>query len=195
MEAAIARGQGRSTTGAALQNVTLEAIMPPQIAIIIEAETDNPKRTLGELRNQVTRHGGAVTPTNYLFQKRGRLSFEKDERNLGVDEVLDEAIEAGAEDVEADEDGSIVVWTEPNKTTAAAEALLKSLNLKVESSDIMWDANEDTKVAMESPERAKTFSDFIDGVRDNPSVQGFYANLAQGTLNEDVWEELQGRID
>jgi transcriptional/translational regulatory protein YebC/TACO1 len=195
MESAIARGQGRSSTGSALENVMIEAIMPPTVAMIIEAETDNAKRTLGELRLLVSRHGGAVTPTNYLFQKKGRVSFEKDERNLGVDEVLDDAIEAGAEDVEADEDGSIVVWTEPNKTTAAAEALQKSLNLKVESSDIIWDANEDTKVPVDSADRAKTLSEFIDAVRDNPNVQGLYANVAQGNLSDEVWEDLQGRLD
>jgi len=195
MESAIARGQGRSSTGTALENVTIEAIMPPTIAVIIEAETDNSKRTLGELRLLVSRHGGAVTPTNYLFQKKGRVSFEKDERNLGVDEVLDEAIEAGAEDVEADEDGSIVVWTEPNRTTSAAEALQKSMNLRVESSDIIWDANEDTRIPMDSEDEAKALSEFIDLVRDNPSVQGLYANIAKGNLSDQVWEDLQGRLD
>ncbi|TVY16252.1 putative transcriptional regulatory protein [Lachnellula arida] len=195
MENAIARGQGRSQTGAALQNVTLEVIMPPTIALIIEAETDNAKRTLGDLRSLVSRNGGTVTPTNYLFQKKGRVAFEKDERNLSVDDVLEDAIEAGVEDVEADEDGGIVVWTEPNKTAAAAEALQKSLNLKVESSDIIWQANEDTKVPMEDVDKAKTFAEFIDAVRDNPSVQGLYANVAQGSLSDEVWEDLQNRVD
>lgn len=195
MENAIARGQGRSQTGAALQNVTLEVIMPPTIALIIEAETDNAKRTLGDLRSLVSRNGGTVTPTNYLFQKKGRIAFEKDERNLGVDDVLEDAIEAGADDVEADEDGGIVVWTEPNKTTAAAEALHKSLNLKVESSDIIWHANEDTKVPMEDVDKAKAFAEFIDVVRDNPNVQGLYANVSQGSLSDEVWEELQSRVD
>ena len=195
MDNAIARGQGRSTTGAALQNLTLEVIMPPTIALIIEAETDNAKRTLSELRLLVTKNGGTVTPTNYLFQKKGRVAFEKDERNLGVDEVLDDAIEAGAEDVEADEDGGIVVWTEPNKTSATAEALQKSLNLKVESSDIIWHANEDTKVPMEDMGRAKTLAEFIDLVRDQPSVQGLYSNVAQGSLSDEVWEDLQSRLD
>ncbi|RAL60822.1 hypothetical protein DID88_010147 [Monilinia fructigena] len=60
METAIARGQGKSTTGAALQKATLEY-----------------------------------------------------EKNLGIDDVMDEAIEAGAEDLEVDDDGNIIVWTEP----------------------------------------------------------------------------------
>jgi transcriptional/translational regulatory protein YebC/TACO1 len=195
LEAAIARGQGKSTSGAALENVTLEVIMPPTVAMIIETETDNKMRTIMDLRLLVKNHGGSVTPTSYLFQKKGRIAFEKDERNLGVDEVLDEAIEAGAEDVESDEDGTIVVWVEPNKTMSAAEALQKSLNLKVESSDILWDPNEDTKVPLESEAAVKALSEFLDAVQENPQVQGVYANAAQGSLADDVWEDLQGRLD
>jgi transcriptional/translational regulatory protein YebC/TACO1 len=182
MEAAIARGQGKSATGAILENVTLEVIMPSTVAMIIESETDNKARTMMDLRHLIKQHGGSVTPTNYLFQKKGRIAFEKDERNLGVDEVLDEAIEAGAEDVEADEDGTIIVWTEPNKTMSAADALQKSLNLKVESSDIIWDP-------------AKELSAFVQALQDNPNVQGVYANAAQGSLADDVWEDLQEKLD
>ena len=195
MEAAIARGQGKSATGAILENVTLEVIMPSTVAMIIESETDNKARTMMDLRHLIKQHGGSVTPTNYLFQKKGRIAFEKDERNLGVDEVLDEAIEAGAEDVEADEDGTIIVWTEPNKTMSAADALQKSLNLKVESSDIIWGPNEDTQVPLESEDTAKELSAFVQALQDNPNVQGVYANAAQGSLADDVWEDLQEKLD
>jgi transcriptional/translational regulatory protein YebC/TACO1 len=197
MEAAIARGQGKSTSGAALENITLEVIMPPMVAMIIEAETDNRARTMADLRFLIKTHGGTVTPTSYLFQKKGRVAFEKDERNLGVDDVLDEAIEAGAEDVETGEDGSVVIWTEPSQTLAAAEALQKSLNLKVESSDIVWNANVDTKVPLESidVDALKKLSECLDALQDNSNVQGVYANAAQGSLSDDVWEELQGKLD
>lgn len=195
MEAAIARGQGKSATGAALESLTLEVIMPPTVAMVIDAETDNKNRTLMELRILVKNHRGTVTPTAYLFQRKGRLQFEKDERNLGVDEVLDEAIEAGAEDVETDEDGNIVVWTQPNNVTAAAKALQMSLGLKVESSDIIWDANEDTKVALESESSAKMLAEFVTAVQDNSNVQGVYSNAIQGTLPDELWEDFASRLD
>jgi transcriptional/translational regulatory protein YebC/TACO1 len=195
MEAAIARGQGRSASGAALENLTLEVIMPPTVAMVIDAETDNKNRTLMELRMLVKSHGGTVTPTSYLFQRKGRLQLEKDERNLGVDEVLDEAIEAGAEDVEADEDGNIVVWTEPNKVTAAAQALQTSLGLNVVSSDIIWDANEDTKVPLEHGSSAKALSEFVAAVQENSNVHGVYANVVQGNVPDEVWEDLQDKLD
>ncbi|RFU32205.1 hypothetical protein B7463_g4128, partial [Scytalidium lignicola] len=194
MEAAIARGQGRSTSGAALENLTLEVIMPSQVAMVIDIETDNRARSLMELRYLVKSHGGTVSPTSYLFTKKGRVSFEKDERNLGVDEVLDEAIEAGAEDVETDEDGNVVVWTEPQATTSAAQALMKSLDLKVQSSEIIWDANEDTKVKLDSTEAVKALSEFVDALQENTSVEGVYANVAQGGIEDEAWEELQSKL-
>lgn len=193
MAAAIARGQGKSITGGTLEYITLEAITPSQIAMIIEAETDRSKRTLEDLRYIVKKGGGAATPTTYLFQKKGRVVFEVDE-SLGVDDVLDEAIEAGAEDVETDEDGSIVVWTEPNKTTSAGQSLEKSLGLKVESSQILWDSNEDTRVSLDT-ETARPFLDLVDQIRNEQSVQAVFANVAQGSLTEEEWDEVESKLD
>jgi transcriptional/translational regulatory protein YebC/TACO1 len=195
MEAAVARGQGISTTGAALENLTLEAIMPPSIALVVEVETDNRKRTLADLRFLVKSNGGTVTPTSYLFTKRGVVVFEKDERGLGVDEVLDDAIEAGAEDVETDDDGNIIVWTDPSGTTGAAEALKKSHDLKVKSSEIIWAPNEDTLAPFDSQEAYQALVSLVDALQDNPNVQGVYANVAQGVIEEGAWVELQGKID
>jgi transcriptional/translational regulatory protein YebC/TACO1 len=168
--------------------------MPPSIALVIEMETENRIRTLSDLRVIIKNHGGTVTPTSYLFNKRGRVVFEKDDRNLGVDEVLDDAIEAGAEDVETDDDGNIVVWTEPSSTTAAAQALSKSKELKVQSSDIIWAPNEDTMAPFDSEESISTFLDFITQVQDDPSVQGIYTNAAQGAVADGPWEELMERL-
>lgn len=196
MEAAIARGQGRSPTGATLENITLEVITPSTVAMIIEMETDNRNRALADVRNIVKHHGGSVTPTSYLFHKKGRVAFGNDDREIGVDEVLDEAIEAGAEDVETDEDGSIIVWTEPNKTTATAEALEKSHGLKVESSDILWDANEDTKVTVDSEDAVKALSEFISALQEYPNVQGVYYNAAKGpSIADDKWEEMEEKLE
>jgi transcriptional/translational regulatory protein YebC/TACO1 len=178
----------------ALEAFTLEAMIPPNVSVIIETETDNKNRTAMDLKHLITsRYKGSATPTMYLFQRRGRVEFEKDEKTT-VDDILDEAIEAGAEDVESDEEGAIVVWTEPNMTMAAATALQKSHGLKVESMDILWDANEDTKVNLDE-EAAKLFSAFLKDVRDTPNVEGIYANVAQGDLMDDVWDDLQGKLD
>ena len=194
MDAAIARGQGRSATGGALEALTIECIMPGQVALIIEAETDNRNRAMADLRLIVKDNGGITTPCSYLFQRKGRIAFAKDENGVGVDDVLDDAIEAGAEDVELDEEGGIVVWTEPNMTNATADALSQSHGLKLESSDIIWNANADTKVEIQE-EEALMLIKFLDFMYDTPYTQGISGNLSQGSLSEEVWEALQEKVD
>jgi transcriptional/translational regulatory protein YebC/TACO1 len=134
----------------------------------------------------IKRHGGTVTPTSYLFTRRGKVLFEKDDRALGVDDVLDEAIEAGAEDVETDEEGNILVWTEPSGVTAAAEQLGKSLDLKVKSAELIWHPNEDTLAPLDSQEAADALGQLVDALEDDPNVQGVYTNVTQGTLEEEA---------
>lgn len=169
--------------------------MPPQIAMIIEAETDNVNRTMMDLRHLVKVHGGTVTPTAYLFQKKGCVTFEKDEKNLGVDDVMDEAIEAGVDDLEVDEDGNIVVWTEPNMVTVAGDALQKKFDIKIGNSDIVWDPNEDTNVPVDAGESTDKLIAFIESTRDHADVQAIYANVVQGNIEDGQWEDLISGLD
>ncbi len=132
----------------------------------------------------IKNHKGTVTPTSYLFTRRGRVLFERDERGLGVDEVLDEAIEAGAEDVEVDDDGNIVLWTEPSGVTAAAEGLGTRLDLKVRSVDLIWHPNEDTLVPVDTNETVENLTALVDALQDEPVVQGVYTNVAKSALED-----------
>jgi transcriptional/translational regulatory protein YebC/TACO1 len=126
--------------------------------------------------------------------KKGRVLFEKDERGLGVDEVLDDAIEAGAEDVETDHEGNIVVWTEPNGVTATAEKLGKGLDLKVKSLDLIWHPNEDTLAPIETIETLQTLEQLIGALQDDPGVQGVYTNITQGNIEEEAWMAFEDKI-
>ena len=142
----------------------------------------------------IKNHKGTVTPTSYLFTRRGKVLFEKDERAFGVDEVLDEAIEAGAEDVEADDEGNLVVWTDPSGVTAAAARLGKGLDLKVKSLDLIWHPNEDTLAPLESKETAENLMALVDTLQDEPTVQGVYTNVTQGIIEDDAWSVLEEKL-
>lgn len=110
VDSAIARGQGVSSTGAALQPVVVEAMLPASIAVVIDCQSSSKARTLQELRAIIKRHEGNVTPTCYMFSKRGRIVIERDgDGSPDAEDLLDEAVEAGAEDVDVDDDGNIVV--------------------------------------------------------------------------------------
>lgn len=197
MEAAIARGQGKSTTGSNLESLMLEAIMPPSIALIIECETDNKSRTLMDLRFKIKYHGGIVTPTSYLFNRKGKLVFEKSDKIRGLDDVLDAAIDAGAEDVDTMGDDRIVIWTEPSKTFSTLEQLQSVLDLKVKSSEIIWDANRDTVIPLRDIDELKInhLLDLVDELQEYPDVQGVFANVSKGTLSDDQWTELMSGLN
>ncbi len=109
IDAAIARGLGVTASGKPLESVLVEAIVPPSVAVVVDCQTDSKLRTLQELRTIIKDHDGTISPVSYMFTKRGRISFERDERGRTADDLLDDALEAGAEDIEADEDGNIVV--------------------------------------------------------------------------------------
>ena len=113
IEHAIARGQGKSMSGQALENVTIEAMLPHGVAAMIECQTDNKARTLTDIRYIISKAGGTATPTAFLFEKKGRISFEAQEK-VGVEDALEDAIEAGALDIVAEEE-KLVVETEPGR--------------------------------------------------------------------------------
>ena len=156
IENAIARGQGISPSGRPLESLTIEAMLPSSIAAIIECQTDSRLRTLADVRYLVKEAGGTVTPTNHLFDKRGRIIYDNPE-GLSEEIIFDKAIEVGAEDIEITEEGKVEIFTEPAQTMAAAKSLSDSLGLKVESTDIVWNPKEDMMVDAKDPDLLSQF--------------------------------------
>jgi transcriptional/translational regulatory protein YebC/TACO1 len=193
IDAAVARGQGKSSTGASLESVTIEAIMPPSVALIVEVETESKARVLQEMNHFVKRFKGSTGSSKFFFSRVGRVVFEGNGKT--VDEVMDEAIEAGAEDIEDDEDGNIVVWTQPNQTAQVYQALSDRFGLKVLSSDIIWSPNEDTKVQLDKGIEATNLSELLAALKEHHEIQAVYSNVTKGTVPDDVWEAIEESLD
>jgi transcriptional/translational regulatory protein YebC/TACO1 len=129
-----------------------------------------------------------------MFEKKGRIILRPKE-GLGVDEVLEPALDAGALDVVEDEQGRIVLFTEPAQTKTTAEALAKQLEVEVEESEIIYDPNEDTKVPVDGEELAAKLSDFLDELQEVQGIQGVYMNWSRGDgIPDELWEELRGKV-
>jgi transcriptional/translational regulatory protein YebC/TACO1 len=124
----------------------------------------------------ITRRGGSITPTSFLFERKGRVVFEKKDE-ISTDGVLDQAIEAGATDVDMDESDRLVVETEPSQLSLVTQRLSESLGLKVESSDIIQDPKKDTMVEVQEKDMAP-FEELVTLIEDDPSVQDVYINAA-----------------
>lgn len=130
--------------------------MPPSVAVIIECQTDSRLRTLSDIRLAIKEAGGTMTPTNHLFDRKGKVTLENPE-GMEEEDVFDLAIEAGAVDFERGDDDSVVVYTETNETTTVAKAMTESSSLRVTDSDIIWDPKEDMMVEVDHPDALNIF--------------------------------------
>ncbi|KAK4694127.1 hypothetical protein P7C71_g3403, partial [Lecanoromycetidae sp. Uapishka_2] len=147
-------------------------MLPPSVAVIVECQTDSRLRTLSDMRLAVKEAGGTVTPTNHLFNRKGKIVFENP-GGMDEEDIFDLAIEAGAVDIELEDDGNIVVYSESNETTAVAKALSESSSLRLTNSDIIWDPKEDMMVDVATPDALNIL---LDRLHDDSSVQNVYVN-------------------
>ena len=161
IQTAIARGQGTSLNGDALEGVTFEVMMKPAAAFIIECQTDNKARTTQELRDIFKYFKVTATPTAYMFEKKGKVTFRK-LHAVDDEKIFEQAIEAGALDIEMDDDGkTVTVWTDPMDTSTVANTITTANHLELESLEIVWDAQEDMKVKIDSTDEIERIENFI----------------------------------
>lgn len=215
IEAAIARGQGRSADGASLETATYEMMMPPSVALILDVETESKARAMQELNTIIKRKGGVQSPTKFFFTRQGRVvigpaeaegeseSSAENAEPISADDILEDAIEAGAEDVETNADGNIVVWTSPLKTgpvvAAIEEGRFKAKGLAVLSADTVWSVNE-TQAPLgdgngSSGVENRKLQELLTAFRAYPDVKAIYSNVAQGQAPDDVWQQLVQDLD
>jgi len=173
IEKAIAKGQGKSISGAALDNVLIEAMLPFGVAAIMEGSTENKNRILADIKSIVQRAGGALTPTTFLFEKKGKIWFKQHE-NIGVDEAMDEAIEAGAEEIVSDE-GQVVVETAPELLSLVGQRMQSALGLEVDRSQIMYDPREETLAKLDESQ-AMELQPVLDQLEELDDLQEVYIN-------------------
>ncbi len=122
MERAIARGAG-GQDGAELTPLTYEGYGPGGVAVLVETMTDNRNRTVAEVRHAFSRAGGNLGTDGsvaYLFEKKGQIRFAP---GVSEDDVMEIALEFGAEDVVTDDEGRIEVITAPEDYLAVKDAL------------------------------------------------------------------------
>jgi len=111
--------------GANYEAVTYEGYGPSGVAVIVEALTDNRNRTAGEVRHYFDKFGGNMgTPgcVSFMFERKGVLIIEREELDKDEDVVMEDALEAGAADFEADDD-IFTIYTEADDLGAIRDDL------------------------------------------------------------------------
>ncbi|AXQ15798.1 MULTISPECIES: YebC/PmpR family DNA-binding transcriptional regulator [Shewanella] len=182
VERAVKRGAGE-LDGQSLETVVYEGYGPGGTAVMVECMTDNRNRTVTGVRNAFNKSGGNLGTDGsvaYLFTKQGVISYEE-----GVDEdaIMEAALEAGAEDVVSNDDGSVDVYTAPADFGAVKDAL-DAIGVEAVNAEVTMVPS--TKADLDEDTAAK-FLRLIDTLEDHDDVQEVYHNAE---IADDVMERL-----
>ncbi|UDL03402.1 YebC/PmpR family DNA-binding transcriptional regulator [Marinobacter sp. CA1] len=171
IERAIARGAGGEDDDN-YEELTYEGYGPGGVAILIEAMTDNRNRTVAEVRHAFSKHGGNLGTDGsvaYLFAKQGLLYCGSD---TAEDQLMEAALEAGAEDVAEQEDGSFEIVTTPEQFLDVKDALV-SAGLTPERAEVTMVPSTSDELDLEG---AETILKLVDMLEDLDDVQNVYSN-------------------
>ncbi len=182
IDRAIKRGSG-AMDGENYEELRYEGYGPGGTAVIVDCMTDNRNRTASEVRHAFTKAGGNLGTdgsVSYMFKKQGLLTYPP-----GTDEeaVMEAALEAGAEDVISNDDGSVDVTTEPEDFSAVKEAMVAA-GLVAAHAEVTFNAS--TSAVLE-PDDAEKLLRLVDALEDLDDVQNVYSNAE---ISDEILEAL-----
>ena len=173
IERAIKRGTG-DLDGVSYERFVYEGYGPGGVAVIVEAATDNRNRTAADVRHYFDKFGGNLGTTgcvSFMFDKKGLILIDKSV-DKSEDELMMEALEAGAEDFNVDEEYYEII-TDPGDFSNVREALEKS-QVEFESADLEMIPQTTTKLT--DDKQIELMEKLIDHLEDLDDVQKVYHN-------------------
>jgi YebC/PmpR family DNA-binding regulatory protein len=172
IERAIKKGTGE-LEGADYAEVLYEAYGPGGVAIMIQAVTDNPTRTVADVRHKLSRNNGNMGTSNsvaFMFDRKGQMTVPAD--GVNEDTLIEAALEAGADDV-ANEGEVFVITTEPASLHAVKEGL-ESKKYKIDDAELAWVPKNTVKV---EGENAANLLKLLEALEELDDVQKVDANF------------------
>ena len=182
VDRAIKRGAG-AQDGANVEDVRYEGYGPGGVAVMVECMTDNRNRTVGDVRHAFTKCGGNLGTdgsVGYLFTKLGVLNYLS---GVNEDRIMEVALEAGAQDIVSNEDGSLEVLTGPDDFVMVKQTLLNA-GLTPENAEVTMRAA--TATALDA-ETAPKMVKLLDMLEDLDDVQNVYSNA-------DISDEIMAQL-
>lgn len=183
IDTAVKRGSG-DLEGDNLDELTYEGYGPNGVAVLLECMTDNRNRTVSDVRHAFTKFGGNLGTDGsvaYLFNKKGVISYPAE---VTEEQLMEPALEAGAEDLITYEGNGIDVMTSPENFGSVKDALDEK---GLEASNAEVTQVPDTRVDLDE-ESARTFLKLLDALEDLDDVQNVYHNA-------DISDEIIARLD
>ncbi|MCQ8128378.1 YebC/PmpR family DNA-binding transcriptional regulator [Methylomonas rivi] len=169
--------------GVNYEEVRYEGYGPGGAAVMVNCLTDNRNRTVADVRHAFSKHGGNLGTDGsvaYLFRKVGIISFGSE---VDEDAVMETALEAGADDIVSNDDGSVDVFTAPEVYLSVKEALVAA-GFEPENAEITMHA--DTKTELDA-EAAEKMMKLIDRLEDLDDVQDVYSNA---DISDDIMDAM-----
>ncbi|WP_075186050.1 YebC/PmpR family DNA-binding transcriptional regulator [Teredinibacter haidensis] len=172
IDKAVARGAG-GADGESYDEITYEGYGVGGVAVLVECLTDNRNRTVSEVRHAFVKRGGNLGTDGsvaYLFTRKGQISFAP---GIDEDQVMEVALDAGAEDVESNDDGSLDVTTAFEGYLGVKEAMVAS-GLEPANAEVAMIASVQVPIATQE-DADKTLA-LIDMLEDLDDVQSVFTN-------------------
>jgi YebC/PmpR family DNA-binding regulatory protein len=158
--------------GVTYEEIRYEGYAPNGVAVMVDTLTDNRNRTVAEVRHAFSKAGGNLGTDGsvaYLFDKIGVLNFEP---GTPEEEVLEVAMEAGADDIVTEDDGSIEIVTSPEAYSDVLSAM-EEAELMPANSEITMRANIEVELDVEAGQKVLRL---LDALEDLDDAQAVYSN-------------------
>ena len=182
IERAIKRGSG-AQDGENFEEIRYEGYGPGGVAVMVDCMTDNRNRTVAEVRHAFTKAGGNLGTSGsvaFQFSQTGILSYPS---GSDEDAIMEAALEAGAQDVIGNDDGSVDVLTSPEDFVGVKEAMIAA-GLAPEAAEVTMRADNSTPLDRDNAEKMVRM---LERLEDLDDVQDVYSNA---DISEDILAEL-----
>ena len=181
IERAVQRGAG-GLEGENLEEVSFEGYGPGGIAIIVESMTDNNNRTVAEVRHAFTKSGGNLGTNgsvSYLFEKKGIITVSSEQ---DAEQIMEVSIEAGAEDIEINEDLTTIVSSSPEDFQNIKNALINQ-DFNIDDSEISLVPETTVQADMDTSLKVYRLLEMLEDLDDTQNVTS-NIEFADGMLEE-----------
>ncbi|MBR3632614.1 MAG: YebC/PmpR family DNA-binding transcriptional regulator [Elusimicrobiaceae bacterium] len=184
MKRAIMKGTGQ-LPGVSYEEITYEGYGPGSTAVIVECTTDNKNRTFAEIRKIFTSRGGSIGTSgcvSYMFKSKGVIVIAKDA--IGEDDLMNLALEAGAEDVRTEGDAYEVI-TAPDATFDEVKKAIEAKGITPESAELTM--LPDTEVNITDEHTAESLLNMMEELDDHDDTKNVYSNY---NIPDDIMAKL-----
>ncbi|KAJ2514937.1 hypothetical protein H4217_005475 [Coemansia sp. RSA 1939] len=172
IERAISRATSKEYSGA--EQVIYEGLGPHGTALIIECLTDNKNRTVKRLRSVLNRFDGSLAPVGYMFEKKGRICFGREDGLHSLDTMFEHAIDAGAEDISEQSSNRIEIICKFSELQAITQLLINTHGYTIECMEGTYVANVNADVAEGNVAKVQ---DAIEAIEELEDVIKVHCNL------------------